>query len=422
MGWDTYFALGGRITEANVLRQASQVKTLGLERLGYRYIWLDVGWWHGTRAANGEITVSPTQWPHGLPWLTRTLHAAGFLVGLYTDAGPDGCGGAGEGSFGHYQQDVNTFASWGFDAVKVDFCGGSERGLDPAGLHGLSPGDRRQLAAAGRCSSRSATSCSPNSSPKGGPNWPARPSPHSPSARPSATAGAPTPTSGCPATCPSAGSFATSTPTPRTRRRRGRGTGTTPTTSAPGGDVGTQFRSQLEHVGDPRGAADGQRRPDEDQPDEPLLPENQEVLAVDQDPAGIQGTLVASSGNGEVWVKPLADGSRAVALLNRGSSPMRISTGAAAVGHGPSRSFSWRDLWTRRNISSLRLDLRDGASPAARSCCASARADVEGGRPSTTRSEPVLAAVTSPTSLICPFDTIDRHRRAVGHRSVQEMG
>jgi hypothetical protein len=110
MGWDTYFALGGRYSEATVLREASELKSLGLERRGYRYVWLDVGWWHGTRAPNGEITVSPAQWPHGLAWLTRALHAAGFRVGLYTDAGPNGCGGARQGSYGHYQQDVDTFA------------------------------------------------------------------------------------------------------------------------------------------------------------------------------------------------------------------------------------------------------------------------------------------------------------------------
>ena len=107
------------MTEAKVLQQASELVSLGLERRGYRYVWLDVGWWHGTRATGGEITVDERQWPHGLAWLTHTLHASGFLVGLYTDAGPDGCGGGGEGSYGHYQQDANTFAAWGFDAVKV---------------------------------------------------------------------------------------------------------------------------------------------------------------------------------------------------------------------------------------------------------------------------------------------------------------
>ncbi len=135
MGWDTYFALGGNYSEATVLRQASQLISLGLRQRGYRYVWLDVGWWHGTRAANGQITVSSKQWPHGLAWLTSTLHAAGLLVGLYTDAGPNGCGGAGQGSYGHYQQDVNTFAAWGFDAVKVDFCGGAEYGLNPAAAY-----------------------------------------------------------------------------------------------------------------------------------------------------------------------------------------------------------------------------------------------------------------------------------------------
>ena len=79
--------------------------------------------------------MDPGQWPHGLAWLTGILHQAGFLVGLYTDAGSSGCGGPGAGSYGHYQQDVNTFAAWGFDAVKVDFCGGIRQGLDPGSAY-----------------------------------------------------------------------------------------------------------------------------------------------------------------------------------------------------------------------------------------------------------------------------------------------
>ncbi|HEY3970855.1 MAG TPA: glycoside hydrolase family 27 protein, partial [Solirubrobacteraceae bacterium] len=131
MGWDTYFALGGKYSEATVLQQASQLISLGLSQRGYRYVWLDVGWWHGTRAANGQIVVSSTQWPHGMRWLASTLHSAGLRVGLYTDAGSTGCGGSHQGSYGHYQQDINTFAAWGFDAVKVDFCGGVARHLQP---------------------------------------------------------------------------------------------------------------------------------------------------------------------------------------------------------------------------------------------------------------------------------------------------
>ena len=63
---------------------------------------------------------------------------------------------------------------------------------------------------------------------------------------------------------------------------------------------------------------------------------NREVIAVDQDPLGAQGTLVCSEGAGEVWVKPLGDGSRAVALLNRGARRFR-SRQCAAVGLGGAR-------------------------------------------------------------------------------------
>jgi alpha-galactosidase len=70
-----------------------------------------------------------------------------------------------------------------------------------------------------------------------------------------------------------------------------------------------------------------------------------EVIAIDQDPAGVQGTLVSSTGQGQVWVKPLADGSRAVALLNRGSSPARIRTSAVGVGMPAAARYQLRDVW-----------------------------------------------------------------------------
>ena len=77
------------------------------------------------------MAVSSTQWPHGIAWLASTLHANGFKLGVYTDAGAVGCGVKG-GAFGHYQQDINTLAAWGIDAVKVDWCGGVTASLDPA--------------------------------------------------------------------------------------------------------------------------------------------------------------------------------------------------------------------------------------------------------------------------------------------------
>jgi len=72
MGWDTYFALGGNYSEATILQEASEMISRGLEQHGYRYMWLDVGWWHGERnAASDARPLAPE--PHcGPPAVTVT--------------------------------------------------------------------------------------------------------------------------------------------------------------------------------------------------------------------------------------------------------------------------------------------------------------------------------------------------------------
>jgi alpha-galactosidase len=103
----------------------------GLEQAGYSLIWLDWGWTSGTRDSQGNLVSDQTNWPSGMNGLTNYLHSLGFKIGIYTDAGASGCSNSGVGSLGHYQQDANTFATWGFDAVKVDFCGAGQAGLVP---------------------------------------------------------------------------------------------------------------------------------------------------------------------------------------------------------------------------------------------------------------------------------------------------
>ena len=71
-----------------------------------------------------------------------------------------------------------------------------------------------------------------------------------------------------------------------------------------------------------------------------------EAIAIDQDPAGLQGRLLSSSGAGQVWVKLLADGSVAVALLNRGSHTLHISTTAAAAGLEPAGAYTLKNVWS----------------------------------------------------------------------------
>jgi alpha-galactosidase len=81
---------------------------------------------------------------------------------------------------------------------------------------------------------------------------------------------------------------------------------------------------------------------------------NSQVIAIDQDPAGVQGTLVPNSsiGNSQVWIKPLSDGSFAVALLNRGQPAMQISTTAAALQIPLAHSYKVTSLWTNQRSTS----------------------------------------------------------------------
>jgi alpha-galactosidase len=73
---------------------------------------------------------------------------------------------------------------------------------------------------------------------------------------------------------------------------------------------------------------------------------NQQVIAVDQDQLGIQGTRVRKEGAGQVWVKPLTGGARAVALLNRGSTKLQITTTARTIRIAHARRYRIENLWT----------------------------------------------------------------------------
>ena len=366
MGWDTYFAYGGYYSEASVLSNASALISLGLRARGYDYVWLDAGWWRGRRGAGGQIAVNGSQWPHGMAWLTGTLHAAGLRVGIYTDAGKDGCGGAGQGSYGHYQQDVNTFAAWGFDAVKVDFCGGVEDHLTPAIAYAAfraaieANSSRRPMLlsicnflqpgqyAEGQPSLGESAFASYSFGPAVGNSW-----------RTNTDVGFPGSVSykdvlrnmDADAAAPQAA---------------GPGHWNDPDYLGPDqGMSGAQFRSQLSMwamLAAPLMVSDDLTRISGASL---TALQNTEVIAVDQDPAGVQGTLLSTSGSGQVWVKPLGDGSRAVALLNRGSSAQQIRTSARAVGLPAAGSYALRDLWahaTRTSSGAIAARVAGGAT------------------------------------------------------------
>eukprot|EP01124_Arcella_intermedia_P024789 TRINITY_DN4263_c0_g1_i1.p1 TRINITY_DN4263_c0_g1~~TRINITY_DN4263_c0_g1_i1.p1 ORF type:complete len:398 (-),score=70.60 TRINITY_DN4263_c0_g1_i1:48-1241(-) len=137
MGWNTWCTLGkcGRdfCNETEVLSVAQELIDNGMSSLGYDYVNLD-DCWADSRDANGNILADPDRFPSGMKSLIDKIHGMGLKFGLYTCAGTYTCSSGGRdhkipGSYGHYEQDAKTYASWGVDFVKVDWC--STTGLDP---------------------------------------------------------------------------------------------------------------------------------------------------------------------------------------------------------------------------------------------------------------------------------------------------
>jgi hypothetical protein len=139
MGWASWNAFGAKIDYKTIKAQADALVSSGLAAAGYNHVNIDEGWWQGTRDSAGNITVDEAEWPGGMKAIADYLHSKGLKAGIYTDAGKDGCGyhyptgrvaAPGSGSAGHYERDFLQFASWGFEFVKVDWCGGAAEQLD----------------------------------------------------------------------------------------------------------------------------------------------------------------------------------------------------------------------------------------------------------------------------------------------------
>jgi len=145
MGWSSWNSFSNTISSAVTQQQADALVSTGLRRAGYQYVNIDEGWWLGTRDTAGNIVVDPKQWPALAPGeragdmanIVRYIHAKGLKAGIYTDVGLDGCSMYPDvgpayrnvGSRSHYEQDFVQFARWGFDYVKVDWCGGDKENL-----------------------------------------------------------------------------------------------------------------------------------------------------------------------------------------------------------------------------------------------------------------------------------------------------
>lgn len=133
LGWSSWDALaaGGDhpirdfCDAISVKASADAYIATGLYDAGYRHLHLDDCWADTKRNATGHIQADPARFPGGMKEVIDYVHAKGLVFGLYTSAGKTVCVGGRTGSQGHWTQDANTFAEWGVDWVKMDWCGGA---------------------------------------------------------------------------------------------------------------------------------------------------------------------------------------------------------------------------------------------------------------------------------------------------------
>lgn len=308
----------------------------GLRDLGYNYLTIECG--DHYRDKNGHIQANLEKFPKGFKAMTDYIHAKGLKVRAYTDAGEGKCCCfEGAGSLGRYEDDAKRWVEFGFDGVKIDWCGGDSKSLDPKRQY-------LQFAEAIRMTNHPfcIEICCWG---KGNPwVW-------------GRNAGSFWRTSGdidADANTKTGGSWSTLVRNLDDNRY--------PDSQFVGPGNGWNYADML-LVGHPGGLNAIEQRTQFSMwaiMASPLflgndlfnMPQyakkivmNKEVIAVDQDALGIQGDAVKEYYHGklQVWAKQLGNGSKAVALLNRDTAPHQITVNWADI--GISGKWMVRDMW-----------------------------------------------------------------------------
>ncbi|BAV09480.1 alpha-galactosidase [Filimonas lacunae] len=131
MGWNSWNKFACNVSEALIKQMADAMVTTGMRDAGYTYINID-DCWHGDRDSLGFIHPDTKRFPSGMKALADYIHSKGLKLGIYSDAGSQTCGGR-PGSRGYEFQDALTYASWGVDYLKYDWC--NTEGLKAEGAY-----------------------------------------------------------------------------------------------------------------------------------------------------------------------------------------------------------------------------------------------------------------------------------------------
>ncbi|MEU8349790.1 lectin [Streptomyces sp. NPDC048845] len=345
LGWNSWNSFGCNGVNEQVIRDAADTMvSSGMRDAGYEYVVVDDCWFDPERAADGSLRAHPEKFPSGMKALGDYIHSRGLKFGIYQVPTERTCAQGGgtfpgsTGSMGHETQDARTFASWGVDYLKYDWCSGAGTRDEQIARFSIM---RDALRATGRDIVYSINSNSYHAPTGDKYNW---------------------------------GEVAdmwrttedlldiwqsdnvNSYPmgvgdvldvTAPLAAQAGPGHWNDPDMLVVGrpGLTLTESRSHFALwalMGAPLMAGNDIRTMSADVS---AVLRNERLLAVNQDTLGAGGRRVRDDGNTEVFAKPLSDGSVAVGLLNRGASTTRISTTAAETGL-TGASFTLTDLWT----------------------------------------------------------------------------
>jgi len=131
MGWNSWNNFGCNVSEKLIKETVDAMVKSGMKDAGYEYVNID-DCWHGERDKNGRIQADPKLFPSGMKALADYVHKKGLKIGIYSDAGWQTCAGR-PGSRGYEFVDAQTYADWGIDYLKYDWC--NTEGLKAEGAY-----------------------------------------------------------------------------------------------------------------------------------------------------------------------------------------------------------------------------------------------------------------------------------------------
>jgi len=342
MGWNTWNKFACDVSDPLVRGMADAMVKSGMKDAGYQYVVID-DCWQVSRDTNGNIVVDPQRFPNGMKAVADYVHSLGLKFGIYSDAGTKTCQGRPAG-LGHEYQDARTYASWGVDYLKYDWCNtlpGQDARSSYANI-------RQALDASGRpivlsiCEWGTAKPWLWGKD-VGGNLW-------------RTTGDIQDRWAGkkewSPGNCCSNGMLDIVDENSQLYSYAGPGHWNDPDMLevGNGGMTNTEYRSHFSLwaiMAAPLMAGNDLRS---------MTPEirniltNKEVIAIDQDPLGRQGRRVWKDGDLEIWGKQLQDGSRAVILLNRGASSHEVTVTWEQIGYTGHLTALVRDLWTHKDL------------------------------------------------------------------------